>query len=361
MKKILLLMLTVVLTSSCAELFCDMFNYSKEQDKDKSGAGDDIYAIEEKDVNAYVICKSGWAEVYWCAPNEWPHIFDSEYRPRFWQQEARITPYPNSENPLVYICQYPEVSEELVESRGYWKTHNRYPEYYFIKEHCASWEVIASDKRVLPVLMAGEGGFPFTKPKVMGLLDEYAAAMESLKGKNEVMDENTIKSWENIHMLARWINTDRQSNMPSQNFDPGYYIPGSWQDPNYWLPTWEACGGGGSSAKVINATFYLRLNSYDKSGWGKPLENTAKALFGGKYPIDGYKCGIHFFDLESFSASGITWNADGSVNNPNGETDYTLVSSVSDEVNVTYYCLLPETTGCSSQIWCQNPEDWYAK
>lgn len=354
MKKILLLVLTVVLTSSCAELFCDMFNYSKEENsKDKSGAGDDIYAVDEGDVNAYVICKSGWSPVYWCAPHTWSNFNDYDYRPRFWAREATVTPYPASNNPLVYICQYPS------------------------NDHCASWEVIASDKRVLPVLMAGDGGFPFAKANVMALLDEYVSAMAVLKESEDSINVAALESWDNIRTISKIIYENRQDT-PQGLFYPGYWRPAgsdNWNDVPQWItraderpelpdgyhffgdaPDTTAHPVAGHYERHVQYSYlYLKHNTFDPSGWGVPLKNPAAALFNGAFPVDGYKWGYHYYIVMWHfrdCAGNMYWKDNG---NP------LAVASEEQITAVTYYCLLPETTGCSNSIWCVDPNDWFAK
>ena len=184
---------------------------------------------------------------------------------------------------------------------------------------------------------------------MMGLLDEYVAAMASLKGKTDVMDEATINTWGDLHSMAQRIIEDRRHNMPSLSYDPGYYIPGDWNDSNYWTPQWETRAGT-VVERIGYGSFYLYYNTFDETGRGNPREKPAIALFNGKYPVGGYKCGFHHFTKETFSSN----------NGASGSTHDLSTVSV-DMVNVTYYCLLPETTGCSNSIWCVDPNDWFAK
>ena len=371
MKKILLLIMTVVLTSSCAELFCDMFNNPKEKDKDRLGAGYDIYAVKKSDINCYVTCKSGWSTVYWCAPHTWRDQVDFDYRPRFLAQEATVTPYPDRDNPMVYICEYPEITETYVEDKGnnYRAIHGSLPQ-LGLKPHCASWEVISSDKRVLPVLMAGEGGFPYAKPNVMKMLDGYVESMKSLKAYNGVLDSAVIVSWDDNNKIAVRIYSDRKTSVPSIGYDTGYIIAGNWDDPDFWLPQWltraddPRLASGKWHKSVSQACFWLYYNSFahDSFAVPYPLKNAATELFK-EFPVGGYKYGDHvhmYIWLSLENGVSIPNDNDNYIYNPN-QVELEMIATSSARTRITMYCILPEVSGCSKPIWCVNPEDWFSK
>ena len=357
MKKVFLLVLTLFLFTSCADVFCDIVNNwdaRKEAKKEAEGAGKLPYAVTSSNINMYVTSKSGWQEVYWSYPHTWAQIIDNDnVRPRFWQMEAEVTPYPSAENPLVYIVQYPEIVNDSTKVLTKWNNQVK-AEMLGIREHCSTWEVIASDKRVPPVLMAGDGGFPYKRPKVMALLESYCSEMKRIQA---IIDTLTLADysartlfWDEINTSGTMILNNRKNNIPS-DYDPGYRCPSFndyFSDASAWLPTWTtgnyvnavSNGGGGYMKKSIGGRFYLRHNSLDETGWGTPLAKPASSVLG--VSVGGYKYGDYCRTFLFFNESDFY---DGSV-------------SQEAETIVTYYCILPEASGSTYPIWCQNPEDW---
>ena len=360
MKKLVLLIVSLFLFTSCADIFCDIVNNwdaRKEAKKNAEGAGKLPYAVSNSEINMYVISKSGWQEVYWNAPHVWGDESDFKYRPRFWQMEATVTPYPSSDEPLVYIVQYPQIVIDSTMRLSKWG--NKEMEAAFApREHCASWEVVSSDKRVAPVLMAGDGGFPYKRSNVIELLNGYCSEMKLLQATVDTLEYHSarILQWDFIKSKGMQILDDRCHNIPSLSFDPGYHCPSAYYGGgmSLWMPQWtssykdnsSSTGGGGDYTEVdCGSHFYHYYNSFDESGWGKPLENPASSIMD-RIPVGGYKYGRY-----SRMISYIDYSVDiiGDV------AGYVTEQAVS---MVTYYCILPEASGSTYPIWCQNPEDW---
>ena len=350
MKKVVLLAVSLFLFTSCADIFCNIVNNwdaRKEAKNDKEGAGKLPYAVTKDEVNMYVISKSGWDEVYWPAPHHYAEYSDWLYRPHFWQMEAMVTPYPSSDNPLVYIVQYPQIVIDSTTHLTKWGNKD-IEAALAAKEHCASWEVISSDKRLAPVLIAGEGGFPYKRPIVMALLNDYCSELKILQSNMDTLGNHSarIAFWSGIKASGGRVYYERMHNYPS-SYDPGYKYPLGfyWDTPSFWLPLWKdsildngiEAGGGGSDTFAGGAHFYPLYNSFDNSNWGTPLDNPASFIMN-KYPVGGYKHGRYVR---------LSYTAD--VNYQVREDVVTFI---------TYYCLLPEKTGSLYPIWCQNPEDW---
>ena len=305
------------------------------------GAGDDIYLVGPANIKAYVVCKSGWSTVYWSMFNSRAgEYYDANCRPRFYPQEASVVAYPDNDNPLVYICQYPAISEEIIEAKGYKKTNHGNPDInkiFGIREHCASWEVISADKRTVPVLMAGEGRFAEMGSVVNELVYQYAMVIDSLKSNNAEADSVLMDGWSNYGKMANRIIADRNTNSPSLSYDPGYYL---WDADHY---TYNAYAPQ-TSKMVNNELFSMRYNTFDAIG-NPYLNKVPEDMLFGRYKVDGYKEGTKHFTVLDLGNSGLVWDVDGACYNLS-HVEFTIDTKSIDEIDVRYYYLK------DSPVWC---------
>ncbi len=154
------------------------------------------FVVTKSDIHYYIQYVSAGRSVDWHRPNHRACI-----QRLFHPEDAHVTPYPDKENPLVYILNYPAT---ITAPEG-------------------RWEVISTDKRTEAVLVAGHGFLDMekTNQNLAGWIKAKAgeiAAVREYSGpiKN---DKERYAAWVSMVEFGKYFEKIREGNL---TFDPEF-------------------------------------------------------------------------------------------------------------------------------------------
>ena len=179
MKRILSLFL-VVLSISVWFASCSFDPVAKDDSSATRSVDLKDYIVTPKDAHMYVTFKS---------TGKGPDFSDSnEWIPLFKMKDVKMISYPDNNDPLIYIINYPN----------------------------GRWEVLSGDKRTVPVLAAGRGQFDLkgANTNEIGWIKSMADIIKALRSYSDPIknQEERYESWCTMIEYGEYVEAARQDN-----------------------------------------------------------------------------------------------------------------------------------------------------
>ena len=192
----ILVWISLAVSSCSIEPVSEQVNLSSIGTKAFDDLGPEDFIVSRSDIYYYIQYVSAGRSTDWQRPDH-----RAGFQRMFHPGDASITPYPDKDNPSVYILNYPATTTA---PKG-------------------RWEVVSADKRTEVVLVSGHGYLDIanTDPGLAGWIKAVAGEVAALRDYTGPVknSEERYKFWTSMVEYGKYFEKIRNGNL---EFDPDY-------------------------------------------------------------------------------------------------------------------------------------------